>query len=624
MVVAGLRLIAEHATNRVLILAGIIARGGQWVCSCWAGHSCPRPGKHPLKVLTPDGVWNATRNPAVLRRWFSEHPEGNLGWAVGPDRLVVDEDGELGRRTLSELEMPSTRVNISGRADGGCHRIYAASRPCGNGGDLPGVDLRGVGGYLVAPPSRHFSGARYQANDGPIAPAPQWAEQAAGVPKPGSVERWAIADLWIPQQVRSQLHDDDDKEPDVDKRGKNRSRYRNRSDVIWSVIWSLLNRGWTDEQIITLIRSGSTLHHRYVGDPTRQLAREIDKARDEIPFCPARAMTSADHVALADLHFRGTPTCRKVLHTLQQKCAKQNEGRFTASRDDLALAASCSAPSVTAAIKYLTQQRWIARVSEPTATRAAMYLLVLPRETNLEDLDSLSAVSLTPTHRNNNSERLVGVTECATRVGTLDLPAHGDALRFGKDTVGKSYPLIRAMGTGATSVAALSAVLGWKPDRVRRHLCQLEDHGIAIRTGQLWALAADALDVIEQLGASSSRAGAGERQQEQISRKRVLRHASKIRHTRGKGSSLDYEWVSFDVYDATTGEFVEACQRRLTERELMGQQGVVGGILLSLGKVTFSDTHGFPVGQLDRWYGDGEGHREIVKRPRRSRSGERD
>jgi hypothetical protein len=254
-----------------------------------------------------------------------------------------------------------------------------------------------------------------------------------------------------------------------------------------------------------------------------------------------------------------------------------------------------------------------------------MFILVLPGGIYLEDVDAAVSVdSLTPTDRKNRGERLEGVKKHATRIGSFDLLPCGDAMRAGKDTLAKSYPLMREMGATPRTVSSLATKLGWRSDRVRRHLRDLEGFGIAEREGQQWALANNAINRIDHVGSTSSKAGTGEQQRRELARKRVIRQAEKIRHIRGQGTALDHDWESFDVYDATTGEFFEACQRRLTERELAGQQGVVGGILLSLGKVTFSDAHGFPVGQLDRWYGDDQGLRDIVKRPRRYTSGQSD
>ena len=39
---------------------------------------------------------------------------------------------------------------------------------------LPKVDIRGTGGYIIAPPSRHYSGVFYTSNDAAIADAPAW------------------------------------------------------------------------------------------------------------------------------------------------------------------------------------------------------------------------------------------------------------------------------------------------------------------------------------------------------------------------------------------------------------------------------------------------------------------
>jgi hypothetical protein len=125
---------------------------------------------------------------AEIRDWFERWPDASVAIATGAvsGLVVVDVDPKHGGTTsLAYLEgehgpLPSTVEAISG---GGGRHLYFA-HPGGEVrnkvGLAPGIDLRGDGGYIVAPPSLHASGRRYawrQAHDpGSIALAavPAW------------------------------------------------------------------------------------------------------------------------------------------------------------------------------------------------------------------------------------------------------------------------------------------------------------------------------------------------------------------------------------------------------------------------------------------------------------------
>ncbi len=137
--------------------------GATLACSCPRGPACDRPAKHPL---TRHGGTDATCDPAQLERWWHRWPEANLGLATGVVFDALDVDGPAGLAALrqlartAELRLPGPLVATGG---GGWHYWFA---PTGLGNrpprGLPQVDWRGMGGCVLAPPSRHASGGAYR------------------------------------------------------------------------------------------------------------------------------------------------------------------------------------------------------------------------------------------------------------------------------------------------------------------------------------------------------------------------------------------------------------------------------------------------------------------------------
>jgi len=123
-----------------------------------------------------------------LRRWYRRWPDANVGIVTGviSSLLVLDVDPRHGGdASLRELErryhaLPDTVEAVSG---GGGRHLYFA-HPGGvvhNRVALaPGIDLRGDGGMIVAPPSRHPSGRGYEwkishgPDDASLAGLPPW------------------------------------------------------------------------------------------------------------------------------------------------------------------------------------------------------------------------------------------------------------------------------------------------------------------------------------------------------------------------------------------------------------------------------------------------------------------
>jgi hypothetical protein len=156
-------------------------------CSC-ARAGCASAGKHPR---TRRGLADATASPARITAWWKRWPDANVAVRTG-GLVVVDADGPDGAHALAALEaehgrLPQTRVARTSR---GRHLYFhAGEHAITNSAGLlgEGLDVRGRGGYVVAPPSRHASGHTYTwATTVPVAPLPAWLARrlAAGAAAP--------------------------------------------------------------------------------------------------------------------------------------------------------------------------------------------------------------------------------------------------------------------------------------------------------------------------------------------------------------------------------------------------------------------------------------------------------
>ena len=138
-------------------------------CSC-GNAGCRDAAKHPIAALAPRGLHDATTDQATLGRWWAAWPNANVAVRTGAEGgvIVVDVDAANGGWESSDrLEAghgpwPDTPT----ASTGGCGAHLYLRHPGGTvrnsvGRIAPGVDVRGDGGYVIAPPSQHRSGARY-------------------------------------------------------------------------------------------------------------------------------------------------------------------------------------------------------------------------------------------------------------------------------------------------------------------------------------------------------------------------------------------------------------------------------------------------------------------------------
>lgn len=150
-----------------------------------------RPGgKRPLPG---HGLTTASQDPAVVGYWWARCPTANVGMRCD-GLLVVDVDGEAGEVSLDRLEhrlgqLPATRAAKTGK---GRHLFFTCPTLIGNStaplGRPQGIDLRGgTRGFVVAPPSRHESGRRYE-----------WLDERPPQPLPASWREPLTAITYVP------------------------------------------------------------------------------------------------------------------------------------------------------------------------------------------------------------------------------------------------------------------------------------------------------------------------------------------------------------------------------------------------------------------------------------------
>lgn len=131
------------------------------------------------KPLTPHGCKDAKKTAGPIRAWWKKWPDASIGIATGPisNLIVIDEDldedkGLNGYEEVTTWErvhgqLPETVRAITGRGGYHLYFSYSGDDIKNRAGLLEGVDVRGDGGYVIAPPSMHPNGTEYQWEEAP-------------------------------------------------------------------------------------------------------------------------------------------------------------------------------------------------------------------------------------------------------------------------------------------------------------------------------------------------------------------------------------------------------------------------------------------------------------------------
>jgi putative DNA primase/helicase len=175
-------------------------------CSC-GDVACGNIGKHPRTI---NGLKNATTDEDQVRAWWAKWPDANIGLRCGgQERLVILDVDDPDAATTLPAPLPATYTTQTGR-NGGSGRHYWYRLPDGvtltnSRGALPDkIDIRGDGGYVIAPPSLHATGERYRvAERRKIAELPAMIVQLTAAAKRASVPPRTPPREWLDQDGTS-------------------------------------------------------------------------------------------------------------------------------------------------------------------------------------------------------------------------------------------------------------------------------------------------------------------------------------------------------------------------------------------------------------------------------------
>jgi hypothetical protein len=133
---------------------------------------------------TPSGFKDASRDPIVIRRWWTRHPFSLIGTPSGDRFVVLDVD--LRHETAQEWwdthreRLSATRTHRT--RSGGLHLLFKPHPrlTCSGGKIRLGIDTRGKGGYIIYWPAHGHE----VINPTALLPVPDWLLELLHPPPP--------------------------------------------------------------------------------------------------------------------------------------------------------------------------------------------------------------------------------------------------------------------------------------------------------------------------------------------------------------------------------------------------------------------------------------------------------
>ncbi len=110
--------------------------------------------------MTERGYKDATVDEEQIKLWWSDHPDAAIGLPTGAPGFTVldvdvhaDGDGYLALERLRCLGLLRGAVRVVATPSGGLHLYFCGSEAASRRWVSDHIEVKGVGGYVIAPPS---------------------------------------------------------------------------------------------------------------------------------------------------------------------------------------------------------------------------------------------------------------------------------------------------------------------------------------------------------------------------------------------------------------------------------------------------------------------------------------
>lgn len=164
-------------TNHILEQALLLSEKMQW--------SVIPIGKNKKPLIEWKKYQGERASKEQIIEWFTKHPSANIGIITGnvSNLLVFDVDPRHGGTDEDFKNITTVKAKTGG---GGFHFYFQYEDGVQNSAGIkPGLDIRGEGGYIIAPPSIHESGNAYEWEVNPMSNLP--------IKMPDSLKQWILS-----------------------------------------------------------------------------------------------------------------------------------------------------------------------------------------------------------------------------------------------------------------------------------------------------------------------------------------------------------------------------------------------------------------------------------------------